>query len=410
MLESLLRRLITEGSVAVLLPGGREVRINAADAEEPPLVIEVVDRATALRLALNPRLALGEAYMEGGLVLRRGTVRDMLDLAGRNLHNRARRERTPWSAAWRRLLVRLQQANRPRAARRNVAHHYDLSLDLYRRFLDEDLQYSCAYFAEPDFTLEQAQAAKKRHLAAKLLLSPGQRVLDIGCGWGGLAMTLAEETGARVTGITLSAEQLATARERAQRRGLAGLVDFELLDYRHLTGRFDRIVSVGMFEHVGVPNYDAYFEAVARSLADDGVAVLHTIGRSDEPATTQPWITKYIFPGGYIPSLSEIMPAIERSGLVVTDVEIWRLHYAETLRHWWDRFAARRDEIAALYDERFCRMWEFYLAVSETAFRRHRHVVFHIQMARRQDAVPLTRDYVTDFDRNAGEARAAAAQ
>ena len=235
-------------------------------------------------------------------------------------------------------------------------------------------------------------------------------MLDIGCGWGGLALSLAEETGAHVTGITLSEEQLAKARERAQRRGLAARVDFQLTDFRDVQGRFDRIVSVGMFEHVGVPNYDDYFACIARSLTDDGVAVIHTIGRTDEPGTVQPWIGKYIFPGGYIPALSEIMPAVERSGLVVTDVEVWRLHYAETLRHWRARFTERREEIAGLYDERFCRMWEFYLAASEAAFRFNKHVVFQLQLARRQEAVPLTRDYVTDYDRSAGEARAAAAQ
>ena len=411
MLETVLRRLITEGSAVVLLPGGREVRLGAARASgEPPLVVEIRDTATALRLARNPALALGEAYMDGGLVLRRGTVWDLLELVGLNVHNRPRRTRGPWNDLRRKALVRLQQGNARRGARRNVAHHYDLSYELYRRFLDEDLQYSCAYFREPGVTLEEAQAAKKRHLGAKLLLSPGQRVLDIGCGWGGLALTLAEETGARVTGITLSAEQLAKAQERAQRRGLAGLVEFQLTDYRDVQGRFDRIVSVGMFEHVGVPNYDDYFACIARSLTDDGVAVLHTIGRTDEPGTVQPWIGKYIFPGGYIPGLSEIMPAVERSGLVVTDVEVWRLHYAETLRCWRERFAARREEIADLYDERFCRMWEFYLAASEAAFRFNKHVVFQIQLAKRQEAVPLTRDYITDYDRNAAEARAAAAQ
>jgi cyclopropane-fatty-acyl-phospholipid synthase len=389
---------IKEGGLAVRLPGGRVLLGGCDSVEAAPVVVVIADMATAWRVVRRPRLALGEAYMEGTLRLERGSLWDLLELIGRNRRHRSFRK-GPLAGLRRRIGARLQQANARRAARRNVAHHYDLSLELYRRFLDEDLQYSCAYFAEPDLTLEQAQAAKKRHLAGKLLLRPGQKVLDIGSGWGGLALTLAQEAEVQVTGVTLSTEQLRLARERAQRLGLAGPVRFELKDYRDVDGPFDRIVSVGMFEHVGAPNYEAFFRTVAGALADDGVAVIHTIGRSHGPEPPQPWIAKYIFPGGYIPSLSEISTAVERSGLVVTDVEVWRLHYAETLRCWRERFMARREEIAALYDERFCRMWEFYLAASEMSFRFNGHVVFQVQLAKRQDAVPLTRDYITDYRR-----------
>jgi cyclopropane-fatty-acyl-phospholipid synthase len=299
-----------------------------------------------------------------------------------------------WSAL-RLLKRRLDQYNPAPRARRNVAHHYDLSGRLYSLFLDRDRQYSCAYFPHGDESLEDAQAAKKRHLAAKLCLTrPDLSVLDIGCGWGGLALTLARDYGARVTGITLSTEQLAEARNRAVAEGMTDRVSFELLDYRAMDRQFDRIVSVGMFEHVGVGYYRKFFDTVSRCLKPDGVALLHAIGRSDSPGSTNPWIAKYIFPGGYCPALSEVMPAIEKSRLVTTDIEILRLHYAETLRHWRWRFAANRDAIASLYDERFCRMWEFYLCGAELSFRREGGMVFQIQLAHDQSAVPLTRDYI----------------
>jgi cyclopropane-fatty-acyl-phospholipid synthase len=297
------------------------------------------------------------------------------------------------------LLPGLHQYNPVRRAQANVAHHYDLSDQLYDLFLDRDRQYSCAYFTPRHDDLELAQQDKKRRLAAKLLLRSGERVLDIGSGWGGLALTLAEAGAGEVLGITLSQHQLGVARERARRRGLADRVRFELRDYREQTGTFDRIVSVGMFEHVGVRHYEEFFRAVQGLLSDDGVAVLHSIGRMDGPGATNPWIRKYIFPGGYSPALSEVLPVIERQGLWVTDIEILRLHYAETLRAWRRRFAANRAAIARLYDERFCRMWEFYLVGSELAFRRMGHLVFQIQLAKRQDAVPLTRDYISDWER-----------
>jgi cyclopropane-fatty-acyl-phospholipid synthase len=292
-----------------------------------------------------------------------------------------------------------QQYNPLHAARENVAHHYDLSDTLYDLFLDIDRQYSCAYFTRPDVTLETAQADKKRHIAAKLLLRPGQKVLDIGCGWGGLALYLARECGVQVTGLTLSSEQLKVAERRAAAAGLADRVRFHLRDYRTETGRYDRIVSVGMFEHVGVVHYPAFFRKLDELLSPDGVALLHSIGRMDGPGATNPWIRKYIFPGGYSPAMSEVLPEVEKVGLWITDIEVLRLHYAETLRHWRQRFLANRERIKNLYDERFCRMWEFYLAGSEVAFRHQGHIVFQMQIAKRVDAVPLTRDYMFDWER-----------
>ncbi|MDB5460881.1 MAG: cfa2 [Caulobacteraceae bacterium] len=395
MLHSMLSRFVHVGRLVVTEAGkgpitygdgsGPEVRVHFAKGWGP-------------RMALNPDLALGEAYMEGGLTIEQGDLWTLLELVGRNLGQ----YRDPPK-----LLMRLlahvnrltQQWNDRSAARRNVAHHYDLSYELYRRFLDEDMQYSCAYFARPDMTLEQAQFAKKTHIAAKLMIEPGQRVLDIGCGWGGMGLELAGRYGAQVSGVTLSKEQLAIAQARAKAANLDQRVDFSLTDYRDVEGPFDRIVSVGMFEHVGAPNFRTYFQQVSRLLTDDGIALIHTIGRRTGPGITQPWIAKYIFPGGYIPALSEMSAAIEDAGLWITDVEIQRLHYAETLKAWRERFMAQRDEIAALYDERFCRMWEFYLAFSELGFRYGISNVFQVQLTKRVAAAPPTRDYMFDGER-----------
>ena len=294
---------------------------------------------------------------------------------------------------------RLEQMNDRWAARRNVSHHYDLSHDLYRRFLDSDLQYSCAYYTHAGATLEEAQAAKKAHIAAKLRLETARRILDIGCGWGGLGLALGEYApDAEVLGVTLSTEQLAVARDRAEAQGVTERIRFDLRDYRDVEGRFDRIVSVGMFEHVGRPYYQAFFDTLARLLSDDGVALVHSIGRRTEPGATQPFIAKYIFPGGYIPALSEVLPAIERAGLWITDLEVLRLHYAETIRDWRARFKAQREAVAAIYDERFCRMWEFYLCISEVAFRWFGFMNFQVQLAKRPDAAPITRDYISETE------------
>jgi cyclopropane-fatty-acyl-phospholipid synthase len=397
-LQSYLNRVIRDGDLRVRLPSGETLRLG--DGVGPPVAVAVTSRAWVARLAANPSMALGEAYMEGGLVMESGSIHDLVDLIGRNAKYRPLKRAGPLARWW---LDRRLQANARAAARRNVAHHYDLAVDFYRRFLDPDLQYSCAYFAEPQMSLEEAQAAKKQHLAAKLLLKPGQKVLDIGCGWGGLGLSIARAADVQVDGITLSKEQLATARWRAESAGLADRARFSLTDYRDVEGPYDRIISVGMFEHVGRPNFQAYFDQVASLLKDDGVAVIHAIGRADGPAFTQPWIAKYIFPGGYIPALSEVLACVERAGLVVADLEILRLHYAETLRCWRERFAAQRAEIAAIHDERFCRMWEFYLSTSELAFRYRGHMVWQLQLTKRVDAAPITRDYMARSDPRVAE-------
>ncbi|MEO7027537.1 MAG: cyclopropane-fatty-acyl-phospholipid synthase family protein [Caulobacteraceae bacterium] len=383
------------GHLEVVLPGGR--RLTVGDGGAPRVALEIADRLTLARIMAQPSLGVGEAYMAGKLTLTRGSMRDLVELAMRHGPERLPGAR-PGALArgWARLA---RERNARVSARRNVHHHYDLSVDLYRAFLDEDLQYSCAYFETPDADLESAQRAKKRHIAGKLDLAAGQRVLDIGCGWGGMALSLAAWTGASVDGVTLSEEQLRTARTRAEAAGLSHLARFSLTDYRDVAGPYDRIVSVGMFEHVGRPNYQAFFDKIGRLLKPDGVALIHSIGRADGPSTTDPFTAKYIFPGGYIPALSEVLHAVERAGLWVTDIEILRLHYAETLRHWHERFMARRAEIAAMYDERFCRMWEFYLVGAEMGFRHGDHMNFQLQLTKRVDALPITRGYMEEGER-----------
>lgn len=387
MLQALLDRTFQTRSIRVRLPDGREL---TAGPGEPELTAVLSDMKTAVAIAANPDLALGEAFMDGAFQIEGGSVYDFLQLTTSQLALRPRSPKLTWMQRIRR---GAEQANDRLHARSNVHHHYDLTVDFYRLFLDDDLQYSCAFFETPDASLEEAQVAKKRRLIDKLLLEPGHTALDIGAGWGGLGLSMVER-GARVTGVTLSTEQRRTANERAAALGVADRADFRLQDYRDLNQTFDRIISVGMFEHVGVPNYQEYFDTVARLLDEDGVAVIHSIGRNSPPNRTQPWVRKYIFPGGYIPALSEVLPAIERAGLWVTDMEVLRLHYAETLRHWRERFLARRGEALAMYDERFCRMWEFYLACSEVAFRELGHMVFQLQLTKKQTAVPLSRDYL----------------
>jgi cyclopropane-fatty-acyl-phospholipid synthase len=366
------------------------------DGSGPEIAVRI-GPGWAAKIALNPDMMLGEAYMEGGLVLEQGSLWDLCELIGRNFKDGP--PPGPMKRALDGLRRTLQQWNDRRASRRNVAHHYDLSHELYRRFLDQDLQYSCAYFGRPDMTLEEAQLAKKIHIASKLMIEPGMKVLDIGCGWGGMGLELAGRYGADVTGVTLSQEQLAIANQRAKAANLDQRARFSLTDYRDVQGPFDRIVSVGMFEHVGAPNFRTYFQQVARLLTDDGVALIHSIGRRTGPGVTQPWIAKYIFPGGYIPALSEMTAAIEDAGLWITDIEILRLHYAETLKAWRERFLAQWDEIAALYDERFCRMWEVYLVLSELSFRYGTNMVIQVQLAKRVGAVPMARDYMVDGER-----------
>jgi cyclopropane-fatty-acyl-phospholipid synthase len=370
------------------------VKETYGDGSGPPLAVRILDSAAERRLMLGPSLALGELFMDGRVVIVKGDLYGVLEMGARNL---AAMEGEPWLKALNKARVAFRgfhQRNHRLNARRNVAAHYDLDARLYDLFLDADRQYSCAYFEYPGQSLEDAQLAKKRHIVAKMLTEDGLTTLDIGCGFGGMGLYLAGVAGTKVTGVTLSTEQHAVATDRAKRAGLSDCAEFRLQDYRDIPETFDRIVSVGMFEHVGVNHYDEFFTKVRRLLKDDGVMLLHSIGRNSVPGVTNPWIRKYIFPGGYIPSLSEVLPAIERAGLFVTDIEILRLHYAETLRAWRERFMARRDEAKKLYDERFCRMWEFYLAGSETSFRVDAHMVFQLQLAKRQDAVPLTRDYI----------------
>lgn len=397
-LQAVLERVVRAGDLTLKLPGGRQLRLG--DGTGPALVARITSAAWAARIAAKPGLGVGEAYMDGGLVLEQGRIGDFIDLIGANAKNKPKSR-----GGLRRWLRRtLREANDRVASRRNVAHHYDLSYELYRRFLDEDMQYSCAYFERPDMTLEEAQVAKKRHIAAKLALEPGQSVVEIGCGWGGLALTLVEEAGVEVDAITLSVEQLKVAKARAEAKGLAHKARFSLTDYRDLTGTYDRVLSVAMFEAVGRPNYQEYFDGVARLMKDDAVALIHSIGRP-ETGVTNAWIDKYIFPGGYSPALSEVMPAIERAGLMVTDVEILRLHYAETIRHWRDRFEVARADIAQLYDERFCRMFEFYLGIAEQSFRARRQFIWQIQLAKQVDALPITRDYIGEAERRLNSPR-----
>ena len=390
LLRKFLSQFIRRGSMTVTTAGGLKFAVGDGSGELVELRFVTADAQR--RVLINPELGLGEAYMNGEFVVERGSIADalsiLLDQADLLPH---------WAKPWwhlRYLVRHLRQFNPRVRARSNVAHHYDLDARLYSLFLDADKQYSCAYFETPETTLDDAQLAKKRHVTAKLLVNRGQRVLDIGSGWGGLSLYLAEIAGADVTGVTLSTEQLQVANARAAEKGLTRQARFLLQDYRDIDGPFDRIVSVGMFEHVGARFYDTYFRRCAELLSDDGVMLLHSIGRSQGPDSTNPWIAKYIFPGGYIPSLSEVLPAIEDAGLLVCDVEILRLHYAETLKAWRERFMARREEAVQLYDERFALMWEFYLAACEMTFRKQGMMNFQLQLTKRQGVVPMTRDYI----------------
>lgn len=399
MLRRLLRELIKIGRLTVVETDGSVLIFGEREFDQPDVIVKLTSRLTSLKLALRPDLYLGEAYMSGDLVIERGTLWDLLDLCGRNLAARRRIGHGPIRRLAQAASRQLQQYNPVRISRRNVAHHYDLSHELYRTFLDPDLQYSCAYFPDADTSLEDAQRVKKQHIISKLRLESGHRVLDIGCGWGGLALSLAKAEHVFVLGITLSQEQLTVARQRAKDAGLEHRVTFELSDYREVDGKFDRIVSVGMFEHVGTPHYPAFFQKISALLSDDGIALIHSIGRMFGPDVTSAWIRKYIFPGGYIPAISQVSPAIERAGLWLTDLEILRLHYAETLRAWRERFLAHVEQVGQVYDERFCRMWEFYLAISEMSFRYGDMMVFQAQLAPRVASVPITRDYMFEEER-----------
>lgn len=392
-LRKLLDRIIKTGTLTVKGPGG-EQRFGGGGGRTVGL--RFTDDEAERELAADPQLKLGELYMEGRMIVEEGDIYELMALVKDNTLS----EGLSFGMMWRGLARIAVSQFRNRVPinhnQRNVAHHYDLSEKLFSLFLDEDWQYSCAYFNPPGISLDEAQLAKKRHIVAKLQAEPGQRALEIGSGWGGMAMYLAESSGVDVTGITLSKEQLKISRERAAKRGLANSVRFELQDYYYLPPQkqYDRIVSVGMFEHVGRLNYRKFFNKVDDVLADDGVMVLHSIGQPHPALITNPWIEKYIFPGGYIPAISEVMPAIEKAGLLVSDIEILPMHYAHTLRHWRQRFMANREKAAALYDERFVRMWEFYLAGSEMAFTHEKFFIFQMQIVKQRMAVQDNRNYI----------------
>jgi cyclopropane-fatty-acyl-phospholipid synthase len=400
MLKGMLRRLIQTGRLVVIWPDGTSSQFGEASKSDDVLdvIVRLKGALTPLKLAINPDFYLGEAYVDGALLMERGTLWDLLELCATNLVRQRSVTRSRFAFMMEALIPWLRQHNTIPAARRNAAYHYNLSHLLYRLFLDRDLQYSCAYFRDPHAPLDEAQRAKRRHIVAKLLLERNHRVLDIGCGWGGLALELARNEHVEVLGVTLSREQLSIAQGRARNAGLADRVKFELKDYREIKGKFDRIVSVGMFEHVGPRQYQTFFKTISRLLTNEGVALVHSIGRMRGPDATSAWIRKNIFPGGHIPALSEVMPAIEGAGLWITDLEVLRLHYAKTLRCWRERFMENVNEVRAIYDDRFCRMWEFYLTASEMSFRYRDLMVFQVQLARRVDVVPLTRDYIFDHE------------
>jgi cyclopropane-fatty-acyl-phospholipid synthase len=398
LFDRLFRRIMQDGELIAVDPSGRERHYGRPSADRAPVWIRVADAATARAIALNPALGAGEAYMDGRLQIEQGDIHALVDLVTWNL--RWQRDNPVRFALWRqaRIAAWWDGINFARRSKRNVAHHYDLDDRLYDLFLDPHRQYSCAYWAPGIATLEAAQEAKLAHIAAKLDLKPGMRVLDIGCGWGGLARYLHKVSGAEVLGVTLSEEQLKYAQAEAARQGLTG-VKFQLIDYRSVTGQFDRIVSVGMFEHVGLPHYRQYFDTVERLLKPDGVALIHTIARADGPGATDPWTAKYIFPGGYSPAVSQIVPAIERAWLWITDIEVLRLHYAWTLKAWYDRCAAQEAAITGLYDARFYRMWMFYLAAARAAFANDGHMNVQIQLTKRRDTLSPSRDYMRDVER-----------
>lgn len=396
-LRHILDQTIATGHLNLIDADGRNYGFG--DHSGFPIVARITDKQTEWELALHPTLALGEAYMNGGLTFDQGTIYDFIELLCANAQNTTWPR---WLAAvdgLRFLTRRLRQYNPRSRARRNVEHHYDLDTGLYDLFLDQDRQYSCAYFEHNAMSLDEAQLAKKRHLAAKLKLEDGMTVLDIGSGWGGLALYLAKTMHVTVTGITLSENQLKIARERAQAMGLSKAVKFELCDYRDIGEQFDRVVSVGMFEHVGLSHYPRFFARIAELLKPDGVALLHSIGRFDGPGIMNPFIIKHIFPGTHVPPLSEVLPEVERNSLLATDIELLRLHYAMTLRHWRQRFRANWDTAVARFGERFCRMWECYFAICEAGFRYQGLMVFQLQMTKSLTAVPLTRDYMYEAER-----------
>ena len=397
-LSHMLKAFVRKGTLKVIDADGRTHVF--AGAPGPNVTMRITDRSLYRKLFFNPELNAGEAYMDGRLTFENSTLRDFLTLFS---VNRLSLGSYPLQKVLRgvsRGLKRFQQANPVGKAQQNVAHHYDLGNDFYKLFLDKGMQYSCAYFTDDNDTLEEAQQNKLRLIASKLALKPGLKILDIGSGWGDMALYLAQLEDVDVTGVTLSKEQHALSNEKAKRLGLSHRVRFRLQDYREVPETFDRIVSVGMFEHVGVHHYGEFFAKVNALMNDDGVMLLHSIGHMSPPGTASPWLRKYIFPGAYSPALSEVFTSVEQASLWVTDLEFLRIHYATTLSHWCQRFEANRPKVAQMYDERFCRMWEFYLISAEMMFRTGSQLVFHMQLSRKRDAVPIVRDYITDLQRD----------
>ncbi len=399
LLNAMMTQFVKTGQLTIIDVDGNRHIYGPGGEGTPSATIRLTDKRLYRQLFLNPELKAGEAYMDGTLICEDGGIRGLLNVFANNREGLRGHPLQKALKGWLKKIRKWHQRNKTTASRKNVQHHYDLSNEFYRLFLDEDLQYSCAYWPSLDISLEDAQRAKKAHIAAKLNLKPGMKVLDIGCGWGGMAIYLAETYGCEVVGVTLSDEQHALGVARVKEKGLIGKVDIRIQDYRHLEEKFDRIVSVGMFEHVGVAHYLEYFSKINALLTEDGSALVHSIGRKGGPGTTGAWIRKYIFPGGYSPALSETFAEIEKAKLWVTDCEILRLHYAETLLEWDKRFQANRDKVAAMFDEKFCRMWEFYLIISEFSFRYGKHMNFQIQLSKNVDALPITRDYMIDGER-----------
>ena len=405
LLDRFLGKLVKTGELRLIDARGKERLYGRDDGTGRRVTLRLADPKVVRDVLKHPKVGIGEAYMDGRLKLEEGDILSLLDLVSSN---------APWEAGGAarksiargggKLLGKLARLNDRRRSRRNVAHHYDIGNDLYALFLDSDLQYSCAYFTDLSNSLEQAQADKKAHIAAKLHLKPGQKVLDIGCGWGGMALYLNRAADVDVLGITLSEEQLKVARRRAEETGVADRVKFQLMDYRKVRGPFDRIVSVGMFEHVGPPHYLTFFRKCRELLAEDGVMLLHTIGRMGGPGVTDAWTSKYIFPGGYIPALSEVVRASERAKLIAADVEMLRLHYAYTLEQWYRRLTDRRAEVEALYDARLFRMFQFYLAGALVSFRHGGMINYQVQYIRDRHALPITRDYMAEAEQRLREA------
>lgn len=397
LLHAMLKRFIQTGTLR-LIDADNTKTLYRGSGRQVDVTVRLTDPTLYRSLLLNPEMRAAEAYVDGTLVIEQGTIHDLLTLFALN---RANLRNQPLQKALRGAYKKLRflvKRNKKSKARANVAHHYDISNELYKLFLDEDMHYSCAYFRSENDTLEEAQRNKIRHIAAKLDVKPGQKILDIGSGWGGMACYLAEMFDVEVLGVTLSTDQQQLATERAKQRGLADKVRFELTDYRDVQGSFDRIVSIGMFEHVGISQQPEFFAKVKSLLTDDGVALLHSIGRMGGPGATSPWIRKYIFPGCHVPALSETLASIEKQKLWVTDMEILRVHYANTLREWNARFQSKRGEVATMFDERFCRMWEFYLAATEVGFRYGKQMVFQVQLTKNINALPLTRDYIAEME------------